>query len=101
MVGEHRDCLSNVISALVTKKLVCKGCEAYLAYILNTKASESTMEKIHTVREFSDVFLEELLRLLSECEAEFGIDLLLAIALVFIASYRMSPKKLVEIKAQL
>ncbi|XP_016755121.1 uncharacterized protein [Gossypium hirsutum] len=33
VIGECRDNLSNVISALVAEKLVRKGCEAYLAYI--------------------------------------------------------------------
>lgn len=37
MVGEHRDYLSNVISTLEAKKLVQKGCVAYLAYVIGFK----------------------------------------------------------------
>ncbi|XP_040967169.1 uncharacterized protein [Gossypium hirsutum] len=33
VVGERRDYLSNVISALVAEKLVWKWCEEYLAYV--------------------------------------------------------------------
>ncbi|KAA3484797.1 Retrovirus-related Pol polyprotein from transposon opus [Gossypium australe] len=48
MIGERRDYLSNVISTLVAKKLVRKGCEAYLAYILDTNVSGSSIESIRT-----------------------------------------------------
>lgn len=56
MVRELRDYLSNVISALVAKKLVHKECEAYLAYILYTKVSKPSMESIRTMKDYLDVF---------------------------------------------
>ncbi|XP_012436998.1 uncharacterized protein LOC105763341 [Gossypium raimondii] len=87
MVGEHRDYLSNVISALVAEKLVHKGCEAYLTYILGMSVSGSNLEGSRTMREFPDIFLEELLRLLPEREVEFGIDLLPGTTPVSIAPY--------------
>ncbi|KAA3474296.1 DNA/RNA polymerases superfamily protein [Gossypium australe] len=84
MVGERRDYLSNVISALVRK-----GCKAYLAYILDTSVSGSSVESICTVREYLDR------------EVEFGTDLLPETSSVSIDPYRMAPKELVELKAQL
>ncbi|KAA3461807.1 DNA/RNA polymerases superfamily protein [Gossypium australe] len=72
MVGERRDYLSNVIFALVAKKLVRKRCETYLAYILNTNFSESVVDNICVVRDFPDVFLGELLGLPLECNVEFA-----------------------------
>lgn len=39
MIGERKNYLSNVIFALMTRKLVCKGCEAYLAYVLDTNVT--------------------------------------------------------------
>lgn len=50
----------NVISAMVAKKLVWKGCETYLAYILDRSMSNLVVDSIRTVREFLKVFLEEL-----------------------------------------
>ncbi|KAA3461979.1 Gag protease polyprotein-like protein [Gossypium australe] len=88
MVGESQNYLTNVISTLVAEKLVCKGCDAYLAYILDTN-------------EFPDVFLEELPSLPPESEVEFGIELLSGTALVSIAPYRMAPKELKELNALL
>ncbi|KAA3484356.1 hypothetical protein EPI10_006445 [Gossypium australe] len=40
MIGEHWDYVSSMISTLVAEKLVRKGCEAYLAYILDTNVDE-------------------------------------------------------------
>lgn len=59
LVVERRDYQFNVISALVAEKLVRKGSEAYLIYILDTTASKSTMQNISTVMDFFDVFPEE------------------------------------------
>ena len=33
VIGERRDYLSNVVSALRAKKWIRKGCEAYLAFV--------------------------------------------------------------------
>ncbi|KAG6405851.1 hypothetical protein SASPL_133445 [Salvia splendens] len=49
VVGERSDYLDNVISATTTRKLVRKGCEAYLAYILDTRAEDpKTKSEIDT-----------------------------------------------------
>ncbi|KAA3470091.1 reverse transcriptase [Gossypium australe] len=82
MVGKRRDYLSNVISALVAEKLVRKGCETFLAYLKN----------------FSDIFSEELLTLPSDREVEFRIEGFPGTVLVSIAPYCMAPKELKELK---
>lgn len=51
--------------------------------------------------EFSDVFLDDLLRLLVDMSLEFNIDLEPGSAPVSKASYRMAPKELEELKLQL
>ncbi|KAG6394696.1 hypothetical protein SASPL_145286 [Salvia splendens] len=49
VVGERSDYLDNVISATTARKLVGKGCEAYLAYILDTRAEDpKTQSEIDT-----------------------------------------------------
>ena len=35
-IGERSNHLSNVIFAATSKKMVRKGCEAYLAYVIDT-----------------------------------------------------------------
>ncbi|KAA3482904.1 ATP-dependent zinc metalloprotease FtsH [Gossypium australe] len=60
VIGELRDYLSDVISALVAEKLVQKGCEAYLAYVSVSDSGDSSIGNIRTVKDFPGVFLEEL-----------------------------------------
>ncbi|KAA3462077.1 DNA/RNA polymerases superfamily protein [Gossypium australe] len=90
-----------VISSMSAQRYVRKGCEAYLAYVLNTKVSEIKIESVSVVCEYSNVFPEELLGLPPIREVEFAIDLLLEISLISIASYRMASTELKELKTQL
>ena len=59
-IGERSNHLSNVISAAIAKTLVCKGCEAYLAYVVDMEKSRPNVFDIPTVSDFPDVFPEEL-----------------------------------------
>ncbi|KAA3486446.1 hypothetical protein EPI10_030355 [Gossypium australe] len=101
MIGERRNYLSNVVSALKADKMVRKGCKAFLAFVSVVDAKEGGVSGVRTVREFGDVFLEELPGIPSDREVEFGIELLPGTAPVSIAPYRMAPKELVELKAQI
>ncbi|XP_016707943.1 uncharacterized protein [Gossypium hirsutum] len=101
MIGECQNYLVNVISALVAEKLVWKGCEAFLAYIGVFVSRDSTVKDIKTIRDFPNVFPEELPSLPPNREVKFDIELLLGTAPVSIAPYQMAPKKLMEFKAQL
>ncbi|XP_017617967.1 uncharacterized protein LOC108462543 [Gossypium arboreum] len=58
------------------EKLVLKGCVAFLAYVRISASRDSIVKGIHTVRDFPDVFLEELPGLPPNREVEFGIELL-------------------------
>ncbi|XP_052880510.1 uncharacterized protein LOC108468263 [Gossypium arboreum] len=99
--GERQNYLSNVILALKPKKLVRKRCESFLAYISDTEGKSLTVKELRTVREFLDVFPEGLPGLPPSREVEFGIELLPGTAPVSIAPYRMAPKELLELKAQI
>ena len=58
-IGERSNYLSNVISAATTRTMVQKGCEAYLAYVIDTVKARLNVSNIPTVSDFPDVFLEE------------------------------------------
>ena len=60
---------------MLAQKYVKKGCEAYLAYVLDSKESEKKLESVPVVCEYSDVFPEELSGLPPVREVEFGIEL--------------------------
>ena len=52
-----------MISALKTKILLHKGCEAYLTHVIDTSTSEVNLENVLMICEFLDVFPEDLPRL--------------------------------------
>ncbi|KAA3462037.1 RVP_2 domain-containing protein [Gossypium australe] len=85
----------------LSNKYIRKGYDAYLAYVLDTKVSESKIKSVPVVCEFPDVFLEELLGLSPVREVEFSIDLVPGTTPISIAPYRMAPNELKELKAQL
>jgi hypothetical protein len=62
---------------------------------------ERRLEDIHVVREFPDVFHEELPRMPPERAIEFKIELQPGIAPIAKAPYKISPLELIELKAQL
>ena len=43
--------------SLEAKRLLHKGCEAYLAHVIDTSTPKVTLESVSIVREFLDVFL--------------------------------------------
>ncbi|KAA3470013.1 reverse transcriptase [Gossypium australe] len=94
MIGERRDYFSHVISASVADKLVWEGCEAYLAYMSVSNSRDSSIGNIRMVRDFSNVFPEELPGLPPNREVKFRIELLPGTASVSIAPYRMALKEL-------
>ena len=59
-IGERSNHLSNVISAATARTMVRKGCEAYLAYVIDNKKVEPSLSNIPTVCDYLDVFSEEL-----------------------------------------
>ncbi|XP_039051679.1 uncharacterized protein LOC120193167 [Hibiscus syriacus] len=69
--------------------------------VVDTRVSILTLEDIHIVREFSDVFLEEFPGLSPESETEFSIEIMSGSAMVSIAPHRMALTKLKELKNQI
>ena len=59
-IGERSNHLSNVIPAATTRKMVRKGCEACLAYVIDTVKARPSVSDIPTVSDFPDVFPKEL-----------------------------------------
>ncbi|KAA3484593.1 reverse transcriptase [Gossypium australe] len=90
-----------VISSMSTQRYVRKGCDAYLAYALDTKVSKKKIESMPIVCEYPDVFPEELPGLPQVREVKFAIELVSGTSLIFIAPYKMALTELKELKVQL
>ena len=78
--------------------MVQKGCEAYLAYVINTVKARPSVSDIPTVSDFPNVFPEELPRLPPQREMEFAIDVVPGATPASVTSYRMAPLELKELK---
>ena len=99
-IGERSNYLSNVISAAIARKMVRKGCEAYLAYVIDTVKARPSVSNIPTISDFPDVFPEVLLGLRPQREIEFAIDVVPGATPASITPYRMAPLELKELKLQ-
>ena len=100
-IGERPYHLSNVISATVARKMVRKGCEAYLSYVIDMVKARPSVSDIPTVSDFLDVFPEELPGLPPQRKIEFSIDVVPGATPASITPYRMAPLELKELKLQL
>ena len=94
----------HAVSAIRANSLLRKGCQDFLAYVSNE--NEVSLEDISDVRDFPNVFPDDLLNLPLEMEVEFTIDVGFTIDLVpgtnsiSKAPYRMAPIELKELKVQ-
>ncbi|GJW53500.1 putative reverse transcriptase domain-containing protein [Tanacetum coccineum] len=72
-----------------------------LAQVIEKKSDEKRLEDIPVVREFPEVFPEDLPGLPPVCQVEFQIDLMLGAAPVARAPYRLAPSEMQELSNQL
>ncbi|XP_074344058.1 uncharacterized protein LOC141683232 [Apium graveolens] len=89
------------LSILKAKKLLRQGCEAYLAHVIDTEKEVPNLDKIPIVREFPNIFPDELPGLPPDREIEFSINLVLGAEPVSKAPYRMAPVEMKELAKQL
>jgi hypothetical protein len=89
------------ISSLQLWKSMCKGCELYAILVLNEKGVVEGLEHLPVVREFMNVFPEELHGMSPKRELEFTIDLKLGTEPIARTPYHISTSELQELKMQL
>jgi hypothetical protein len=90
------------ISTLQVKKYCRKGCPLYAIQVLNSIEDEKPSLKNHPIlREYKDVFLEEVPSLPPRRDINFSIELVPRAVLMSRTPCRMSTPELVELKLQL
>ena len=99
--GIRRELSSSMISAMAAQRMLHKGCHGYLAYVVETGKEGTMVDEILVVREFPDVFLDDIAGLPPDREIEFTIDLIPGTKPISIPPYRMDSVELRELKAQL
>ncbi|KAL9376740.1 hypothetical protein Peur_030860 [Populus x canadensis] len=80
--GERNVIPNCIILVMTVRKMVKKGYEIYLAYVFDSKEKTGELTNIPIVREFTDVFPDELPGLPPDREVEVSIDVLPGTTLV-------------------
>ena len=90
-----------MISALKARKLLSSECKGFLASIVDpNKETELTPDDVLVVRDYISVFLKDLLGFPPDREIMFSIELVLGIAPISGAPYRLVSADLKELKVQ-
>jgi hypothetical protein len=75
IVGRNQGVSLRFISSLQLRKSMCKGCKIHVILALNEKGVAEGLDHLPVVREFVDIFSEELPGMPPERELEFSIEL--------------------------
>ncbi|KAL0546386.1 hypothetical protein IC582_016294 [Cucumis melo] len=94
-------CIPKVILAMKASKLLSQGTWSILASVVDTREPEVSLSSEPVVREYPDVFPDELPGLPPPREINFSIELESDTAPILRAPYRMTPAELKELKVQL
>ena len=54
--GIHKEVFSNMISIMAAQRMLRKGCQGYLAYVVETGNEGTLVDEIPVVREFPNAF---------------------------------------------
>ena len=97
----RREIAPSLINAMIASKMLRKGCQCYLAFLVDRRQEGTRLEDIPIVKEFPDVFPDDISGLPPDREVEFTIDLIPGTEPIYIPPYRMASAELRELKAQL
>ncbi|GKF61891.1 putative reverse transcriptase domain-containing protein, partial [Tanacetum coccineum] len=103
--GKREKSKLSIISCTKTQKYIERGCLIFLAQItkkeIENESEEKQLEDVPTVRDFFEVFPEDLPGLPPTRQVKFQINLVPGAAPVARAPYRLAPSELQELSTQL
>ena len=100
-LGIRREIPPSLINAMTASKMLRKGYQGYLAFVVDRRQEGTQLEGIPIVKEFIDVFPDDISGLPPDRAIEFVIELIPGTEQISIPLYRMAPAELKELKAQL
>ncbi|GKB79105.1 putative reverse transcriptase domain-containing protein [Tanacetum coccineum] len=83
-----------VISCIKARKYIERGCHLFLAHVTEKEKSEKRLEDVPVIRDFPEVFPDDLPGLPPSRQVEFKIDLVPGAAPVDFVHYRLAKKKI-------
>ncbi|GJR78899.1 putative reverse transcriptase domain-containing protein [Tanacetum coccineum] len=102
--GVKNESRLEVISSIRTQKYIDQGCQAFLIQMMKeekTEIPERRIEDVPVVRDFLEVFPEDLPGLPPTRQVEFHIELIPGSAPVARVPYRLAPAEIKELAEQL
>ncbi|GJU32143.1 putative reverse transcriptase domain-containing protein [Tanacetum coccineum] len=99
--GDRSKTRLNLISCIKTERYISRGCQVFMIQVMEKKSDDKGLEDLPVVKEFPNVFLEDLPGLLPIRQVEFQIDLIPGAAPVARTPYRLAPSKMQELSNQL
>nr|GEZ05323.1 putative reverse transcriptase domain-containing protein [Tanacetum cinerariifolium] len=99
--GDQSKTQLSLISYIKTKRYISRECQVFIAQVIEKKSNQKRLEDIPVVREFPEVFLEELPGLPLVRQVEFQIDLILGADPVARVPSRLAPSEMQELSNQL
>ena len=89
--GIRREIAPSLINSMTTWKILRKGCQGYLAFVVDRRQEGTRLEDIPIAKEFPDVFPDDISGLPSDKAIEFVIELVPGTEPISIPPYRMAP----------
>ncbi|XP_073063981.1 uncharacterized protein [Primulina eburnea] len=92
----------HVISCMCARKLIKRGCQAFLASIVSvSEPVGQRLEDVDVVSDFSSVFPDDVSGIPPDREVEFSIELMPGTMPISKAPYRLAPAEMKELKDQI
>ncbi|GJZ82035.1 putative reverse transcriptase domain-containing protein [Tanacetum coccineum] len=99
--GDKRKGEFKLCSMMKARKYLSRGCQAYMAHVIDTNFEKKSAKDVPVVNEFLDVFPEDLPGIPPERQVEFRIDLIPGATPVAKTPYRLAPSEMKELMSQL
>ncbi|GJV44797.1 putative reverse transcriptase domain-containing protein [Tanacetum coccineum] len=99
--GDRSKTRLNLISCIKTERYISRGCQVFIAQVMEKKSDEKRLEDIPIVREFPEVFPQDLPGLPPISQIEFQIELIPGAAPVARAPYILAPSEMQELSDQI
>nr|XP_043612965.1 uncharacterized protein LOC122584940 [Erigeron canadensis] len=99
--GDRNGCPIPVCTFARARRYLSHGYHAYLAHIVDVKKKSLSIEDIPIVRDFSNVFPDNLLGVPPKRQVEFSIDLVPGANPIAKAPYQLAPTEMQEMMKQL
>ncbi|KAJ9566644.1 hypothetical protein OSB04_002610 [Centaurea solstitialis] len=94
-------CAEKIVMLALPDGSVVEECIAFMAHVIDKKAKKKQIQDIPVVREFPEVFPEELPGLPPQRQVEFHIDLVPGAGPIARSPYRLAPSEMQELSNQL